>query len=323
MGRIRIGVSGWHYDDWRDDFYPDDLPRKDELSYLAGRFETVEVNGTFYRLLTPPTFRSWYGAMPADFTFAVKGSRFITHNKKLLDATGPLANFFASGVLELDDKLGPILWQLPPGCGSTPNGSTSSSASFLTTPMPQWLWPGTTTIGSITSRSVRAGVVGFATSSRFATKAGCARRWSRSSAGTALRSPSPIRPGGPTPRRSRPTSSTCGCTDRASCTPAPMATSDSGTGPHGSSGGTKPIGPTTPTDQGTVRHHRGTGGTSTSTSTTTVAGMHRETHSPFPGSSILDLLIPTHPGARPRQPGRHRQPLHTADIAASDSGDRV
>ncbi len=114
MADIRIGVSGWNYPEWRGDFYPDDLPWKDQLSYLGDRFDTVEVNGTFYRLLKPSTFRSWYRSVPADFTFAVKGSRFITHNKKLRDAESPLANFFASGVLELDDKLGPILWQLPP-----------------------------------------------------------------------------------------------------------------------------------------------------------------------------------------------------------------
>lgn len=115
MADIRIGVSGWNYPEWRGEFYPDDLRRKDELSYLGDRFDTVEVNGTFYRLLTPSTFRSWYEAVPVDFTFAVKGSRFITHNKQLRDAESPLANFFASGVLELDDKLGPILWQLSPG----------------------------------------------------------------------------------------------------------------------------------------------------------------------------------------------------------------
>jgi uncharacterized protein YecE (DUF72 family) len=87
MGRIRIGPSGWNYQGWRGDFYP---------------------NG----LSTPKSFRRWYQAVPAGFVFAVKGSRFITHNKKLEDVEGALANFFAQGVLELDDKLGPILWQL-------------------------------------------------------------------------------------------------------------------------------------------------------------------------------------------------------------------
>lgn len=114
MGDIRIGVSGWTYDDWRCDFYPAGLPRKDELSYLGARLDTVEVNATFYQLLTPATIRSWYRSVPVDFVFAVKGSRFITHNKKLRDVQSALANFFASGLLELDDKLGPVLWQLPP-----------------------------------------------------------------------------------------------------------------------------------------------------------------------------------------------------------------
>jgi uncharacterized protein YecE (DUF72 family) len=114
MGRIRIGVSGWNYDGWRGGFYPEQLPKQQELAYIGDQFDTVEVNGTFYGLQQPRTFRSWHESVPSGFTFAVKGSRFITHNKKLKDAAGPLANFFASGVLELDDKLGPILWQLSP-----------------------------------------------------------------------------------------------------------------------------------------------------------------------------------------------------------------
>jgi len=112
MGRIRVGPSGWNYEGWRGDFYPGDLPKSRELSYVGDRFDTVEVNGTFYALSTPKSFRRWYGAVPAGFVFAVKGSRYITHNKKLKDVSGALANFFAQGVLELDDKLGPVLWQL-------------------------------------------------------------------------------------------------------------------------------------------------------------------------------------------------------------------
>ncbi len=113
MGRIRVGVSGWNYDSWRGDFYPDDLPHREELRHAGERFDTLEVNGTFYRLATPQRCLAWRDAVPADVVLAVKGSRFITHNKKLGDTGSALANFFASGILALDTKLGPILWQLP------------------------------------------------------------------------------------------------------------------------------------------------------------------------------------------------------------------
>ncbi len=108
-----VGVSGWRYDSWRGDFYPAGLPRRAELAHLAARTTAVEVNGSFYGLLRP----AWYAARrdetPDDFVFALKGSRYITHMKRLRDVDTALANFFASGPLELGDKLGPILWQLP------------------------------------------------------------------------------------------------------------------------------------------------------------------------------------------------------------------
>lgn len=113
MGTIRIGISGWNYDDWRGDFYPDGLRKADQLAYAAQTFDTIEVNGTFYGLVSPGTVRAWRQAAPSGFVFAIKGSRFITHSKKLKDVGGALANFFAQGVLELDDMLGPVLWQLP------------------------------------------------------------------------------------------------------------------------------------------------------------------------------------------------------------------
>ncbi|MBL8740943.1 MAG: DUF72 domain-containing protein, partial [Myxococcales bacterium] len=84
-----------------------------ELGFVAQHFPTVEVNGSFYSLLRPTTYERWYGETPDDFVFSVKGSRFITHMKRLAGVETPLANFFASGVLALRDKLGPILWQLP------------------------------------------------------------------------------------------------------------------------------------------------------------------------------------------------------------------
>ncbi len=113
MGKIRIGISGWSYAGWRGDFYPDDLPQKQELSYAAEQLDTIEINGSFYRLQSAKSYRSWYEDAPAGFRFAVKGSRFITHNKKLGDAKDALANFLASGIFALKEKLGPVLWQLP------------------------------------------------------------------------------------------------------------------------------------------------------------------------------------------------------------------
>jgi uncharacterized protein YecE (DUF72 family) len=116
-GRVRIGLSGWSYRDWDSSFYPDDLKESDRLRFVARHFDTVEVNRSFYSLLRPDAYRSWRDQVPVDFVFAVKGSRFITHMRKLRDVAAPMANFFASGVLELGPKLGPILWQLPAGWG--------------------------------------------------------------------------------------------------------------------------------------------------------------------------------------------------------------
>jgi uncharacterized protein YecE (DUF72 family) len=113
-GAVRVGISGWRYPPWRGVFYPERLPQSRELEYASRRLSTVEINGSFYSLQRPSSYRRWYDETPDDFVFAVKGGRFMTHNKKLRDCEGPLANFFASGVLALEDKLGPILWQLPP-----------------------------------------------------------------------------------------------------------------------------------------------------------------------------------------------------------------
>ena len=114
MADVRIGISGWTYAPWRGVFFPTGLPRKRELGYAAGQVRSIEINGTFYSMQRPNSFRAWRDATPDDFVFAVKGPRFITHIKRLKNCVAPLANFFASGVLRLDDKLGPILWQLPP-----------------------------------------------------------------------------------------------------------------------------------------------------------------------------------------------------------------
>jgi uncharacterized protein YecE (DUF72 family) len=111
--RIRIGTSGWAYKHWRRVFYPRGLRQRDELAYLAQHLNSVELNGSFYSLQRPDSYRAWYAQTPDDFVFTLKGSRFISHNKKLRDIEAPLANFFASGVLLLKEKLGPIVWQLP------------------------------------------------------------------------------------------------------------------------------------------------------------------------------------------------------------------
>jgi len=112
--RIRIGVSGWRYAPWRGVFYPDDLPQRLELRYAATIFPTLEINGSFYSLQRPQSWVQWHADTPAEFVFAVKGPRYITHMLKLRGVEQPLANFLASGVLALREKLGPILWQFPP-----------------------------------------------------------------------------------------------------------------------------------------------------------------------------------------------------------------
>ncbi|HEY8075926.1 MAG TPA: DUF72 domain-containing protein [Labilithrix sp.] len=114
MSEVRVGTSGWRYAPWRGVFYPKELPQRLELAYAGAAMRTIEINGSFYSLQRPSCYAQWYDATPADFVFAVKGSRFMTHMKKLVDCEQPLANFFASGVLALEEKLGPILWQLPP-----------------------------------------------------------------------------------------------------------------------------------------------------------------------------------------------------------------
>lgn len=110
---IRIGISGWLYPSWRGSFYPTGLPHRRELEFASRAFSTIEINGTFYSLKRPASFRRWQEETPEDFVFALKGSRFITHMKKLVAIEQPLATFFAQGVLALGHKLGPILWQFP------------------------------------------------------------------------------------------------------------------------------------------------------------------------------------------------------------------
>jgi uncharacterized protein YecE (DUF72 family) len=113
-GAIRIGISGWRYAPWRGVFYPPGLPQRRELEFAARHFPTIEINGSFYSLQRPEYYEQWYRETPPGFVFSVKGSRYITHLKRLKEIDKPLANFFASGVLNLKEKLGPFLWQFPP-----------------------------------------------------------------------------------------------------------------------------------------------------------------------------------------------------------------
>jgi uncharacterized protein YecE (DUF72 family) len=116
-GQMRIGISGWRYPGWRGVFYPKGLAQRRELEFASRKFNSIEINGSFYSLQTPTSYERWHRETPDDFVFSVKGPRFITHMKKLREVEAPLANFFASGVLALRQKLGPILWQLPPNFG--------------------------------------------------------------------------------------------------------------------------------------------------------------------------------------------------------------
>lgn len=113
-GDVRIGISGWRYKPWRGRFYPPWLPQRQELAFASRMLPTIELNGSFYSLQRPESYRAWHDETPDDFVFAIKGSRYITHMLRLKDVRVPLANFLASGLFALRSKLGPILWQFPP-----------------------------------------------------------------------------------------------------------------------------------------------------------------------------------------------------------------
>ncbi len=114
MATTRIGISGWTYAPWRGTFFPSDLKQREELAFAARQVRSIEINGTFYSLQHPGSYAAWHEQTPPDFVFSVKGPRYLTHIRRLKNVTAPLANFFASGILRLREKLGPILWQLPP-----------------------------------------------------------------------------------------------------------------------------------------------------------------------------------------------------------------
>lgn len=113
MPKVHVGTSGWHYQHWRERFYPRDLPSSQYLEFYARHFDTVELNNTFYRLPPAPAVEAWRDTSPPKFRFAVKGSRYLTHMKKLRDPAPGIERFFKRADL-LGEKLGPVLFQLPP-----------------------------------------------------------------------------------------------------------------------------------------------------------------------------------------------------------------
>jgi uncharacterized protein YecE (DUF72 family) len=113
-GTIRVGIGGWTFEPWRKTFYPKDLPQSRELEFASRQLTSIEINATFYRLQKAESFARWYGETPDNFVFALKGSRYITHRPTLAEAGDAIERFFASGVMKLKEKLGPINWQFPP-----------------------------------------------------------------------------------------------------------------------------------------------------------------------------------------------------------------
>jgi uncharacterized protein YecE (DUF72 family) len=113
-GTIYIGIGGWTFEPWRGVFYPKGLPHAKELGYAAERLTSIEVNGTFYRTQTPATFRKWASEVPQGFVFALKGPRYAVNRRALKDAGDSIKRFLDSGITELGDRLGPLLWQFAP-----------------------------------------------------------------------------------------------------------------------------------------------------------------------------------------------------------------
>ncbi len=113
QGAIRVGVGGWSFDGWRDNFYPPKLAATRELAYASRRLSAIEINSTFHGTQKPSSFAKWRDTAPAGFVFSVKASRYATHRTRLAEAGESVARFIGSGIQELGDKLGPLLWQFP------------------------------------------------------------------------------------------------------------------------------------------------------------------------------------------------------------------
>jgi len=114
QGQIRVGIGGWTFEPWRGVFYPKGLPHARELQYASEHLTAIEINGTFYRTQTAATFAKWAKETPDNFVFSVKGPRFATNRRVLAEAGDSVKRFYDSGVLELGDRLGPVLWQFAP-----------------------------------------------------------------------------------------------------------------------------------------------------------------------------------------------------------------
>src|ERR1700687_5545892 len=110
-GAIRVGIGGWGYPPWRGAFYPPGLRQAEKLASASRHVTAIEINGTFYRIQAPASFKKWHDETPDDFVFSLKGPRFLTHRAELASAAPYMERFFTSGLLDLGDKLGPILWQ--------------------------------------------------------------------------------------------------------------------------------------------------------------------------------------------------------------------
>lgn len=114
MSSIRVGIGGWSFEPWRGAFYPDGLRQKDELAYAASHLTSIEINATYYRSQSPSSFAGWAKAAPDGFRFALKASRFCTNRRVLADAGESVEKFVNQGIIELGDRLGPIMWQFAP-----------------------------------------------------------------------------------------------------------------------------------------------------------------------------------------------------------------
>src|SRR5512132_428832 len=114
IDRIRVGVGGWTYEPWRDNFFPPGLAHSQELAYASRHLTAIEVNGTYYSTFKPPTFAKWRDETPGGFVFSLKANRFATNRKVLATAGESIERFVGSGIAVLGDKLGPIVWQFMP-----------------------------------------------------------------------------------------------------------------------------------------------------------------------------------------------------------------
>jgi len=112
--RIRVGIGGWNHAPWRDNFYPAKLVQRRELEYASRQLRAIEINSTWYRAQAPSTYASWAAQTPEDFTFSLKAPRYITEGRRLAETGKGIDGFIRGGLAELGDRLGPILWQLPP-----------------------------------------------------------------------------------------------------------------------------------------------------------------------------------------------------------------